>query len=375
MPRFLASLICILLLAMASVATAAKRVLYLGDSMSMGAFGTTVDARLRQGGMEVYTSVTGGATPQFWLKEFPPYEADIGHWKKTSKEDQRFKTLPVTPKLETLLAEFKPDAVVVQTGTNLYAMLRSKDTTPAEAQTKVLSLMQKMATAVTSQGCALYWITPPRAHPDKYPAALQDLMLDLTKRAVAPFGRVFDSYAVTTWKAPYPAEGEDGIHYGPKDAAAWGEIVARDALTYLKAAQPPRAPKALPPPIAPRARIVPDDDATESDSTALTVEIRLVRRSEFTTPSEIPYKNATAVYEWEILRIIEGHHSSKRVLVAHQICKDRKLTSECDLKIGKTYIVQLVPMSTYPYMEVWDCIDKISDEYPKPITIYTPSRD
>ena len=219
------------------------------------------------------------------------------------------------------MAEYKPDAVVVQTGTNLYAMLRSKETTPAEAQTKVLSLMQKMALLSPAKDGALYWITPPRAHPDKYPTALQDLMLDLTKRAVAPFGRVFDSYAVTTWKSPYPAEGEDGIHYGPKDAAAWGEIVARDALTYLKAAQPPRAPKAMPPAIAPKARIVPDEADAEQDSTALTVEIRLVRKSGFDTPSQITYINALAIYEWEILRIIEGHYSSKRVLVAHQFAR------------------------------------------------------
>ena len=49
-----------------------ERVLYLGDSMSMGEFGRTLDKRIRDAGMEAYTFVAGGATPYYWLSEFSP---------------------------------------------------------------------------------------------------------------------------------------------------------------------------------------------------------------------------------------------------------------------------------------------------------------
>ncbi len=377
MARSLLAAVALSLLAIATLATsasAAQRVLFLGDSLSMGAFGTTLDKRLREADLEVYTSVTGGATPVYWLEEFPPMPTDIGHWKKTPKEDQRVKVLDATPKVEALIAAYKPDAVIVQTGTNLYSALRSSRTTPEQAQTKVLSLMQKMAAAITSRGCTLYWITPASAHPEKFPAPLQRLMLDLTKRAVGTSGRVFDSFAVTTYQDPYPAPGNDGIHYGPTEAAAWAEIVAPDAISFLKTGPSPRIPKATVPPIAPRARIV-EDDPTEADSSALTAEIRLVRKSDFTTPSEITYNNALAIYEWEILRVIEGTHSSKRILVAHQVVKGRKITPERDLKLGKTYIVQLVPLSDYPSVESWQTIDKISQDLSRQGTIYIPKMD
>ncbi len=372
MARFFSSLLALLWSGLLAPAAGAQRVLFLGDSMSMGAFGTTLDQRLRQAGLEVYTSVTGGATPYYWLKEFEPYEADIGHWEKTPKEDVRSKSLPATPKLEELLAKYKPDAVIVQTGANLYSALRSKLTTPEQAQMKVLSVMQKMATAVTDNGCALYWISPPSSHPERFDPALQDLMLQLTKRAVAPMGRVFDSYAVTSFKEAYPAT--DGIHYGPTEAAAWAEMVARDAIPYLKKAQPAPRAKEVAAVVPPKARIVQDEPA-EEDSAALTAEIRLVKKSDFATPAEITYNNALAVYEWEILRIIDGTHSARRILVAHTVVRNRKITAERDLKMGKTYIVQLVPLSTYPAVEHWEMIDKIGVESDLQRTVYIPKMD
>ena len=52
------------------------RVLYLGDSLSMGAFGKTLDSGLRNQGMEVYTVVAGGASPYYWLKAYQPLPCD-----------------------------------------------------------------------------------------------------------------------------------------------------------------------------------------------------------------------------------------------------------------------------------------------------------
>ncbi len=52
-------------------------ILYLGDSMSMGAFGKVFDMKLREAGFEVYTYVAGGATPYYWLSRYEPIASNI----------------------------------------------------------------------------------------------------------------------------------------------------------------------------------------------------------------------------------------------------------------------------------------------------------
>ena len=356
-------------------AQAGKRVIYLGDSMSLGAFGTTLDKRLREAGLEVYTSVTGGATPETWLKEFESAEADIGHWNKTPTTDQRFKTLAAVPKLEDLMTQIHPDAVIVQTGVNLYSTLRSKRMSREEAVAKVESFILKMVHAVTSRGAKLYWITPPSSHPERYDFELQTLMLDVMQRGVGRSGRVFNSYAVTKFTDPYPET--DGIHYGPTEAAAWGERVAADALPFLlkgKAAAPP--PVLAEPAKAEvrRAKVVKEDPPAEEKPSAFTAEIKLLRKSEFTA-AEITYNNGLAIYEWEILRIIKGNFSARKVLVAHAVVRNRRMTSECNLKLGRTYIVELVPLSTYPSIQRWDTVDKISDDNDFTRSIFIPKME
>ena len=354
-------------LALCASAGAGQRVLYLGDSLSMGTFGVTLDQRLREAGFEVYTSVTGGATPYYWLKEFENVEADIGHWQKTPTSDKRFKTLPATPKLEDLIQEIQPQTVIVQTGVNLYSTLRSKRLTPAQGQEKVESLVQKMARAATAGGARLYWITPPSSHFQRYDQALQQQMLGLMQRTVGPFGRVFDSYAVTSFADPYPET--DGIHYGPKEAAAWGELVATDAVATLRSGKF-QAPRLAAGTEVRRARIVEEDVPPATPN--VTVEIRLVRKSNFETPSEITYQNALAIYEWEVLRVVSGRVATKKILVAHTVVRKRTITSERNLKLGKTYVVELVPLSTYPQIERWETIDHISNADNMDRIIYIP---
>lgn len=49
-------------------AATAPRILYLGDSLSIGAFGQTLDQSMRSAGFEVHTAVAGGASPYYWLR-------------------------------------------------------------------------------------------------------------------------------------------------------------------------------------------------------------------------------------------------------------------------------------------------------------------
>ena len=202
------------------------RVLFLGDSFSMGAFGKAFDQSLRNAGFEVYTSIAGGGTPYYWLKAYPSVSINIGYWERTPNTQRRLSSMGAVPKVETLMAKWNPDIVVVQTGTNLYSTLRSKKRSKEANVREVESLIGKMGRSVTRAGGRCYWITPPDAHPDRYPLELQQEMLAIIRRAGGAYGRVFDSYAVTEFTEDYPPS--DGIHLGPSDARRWGERAARD---------------------------------------------------------------------------------------------------------------------------------------------------
>jgi len=209
---------------------AATKVLYLGDSFSKGAFGRTLDAQMRVAGLEVYTSVTGGASAYDWLPEFGPTSTNIGYWEKTPQEEFRVTQLAQVPKLDELVERWKPNLVVIQGGTNMYSVLTSKRRSKEENAAEFERLLHRMGQIVASAGARLYWVTPATAHPQRFSEELQAEMRERLVRVVSRYGRVFDSYAVTRFTDPYP--GTDGIHYGPTEAAAWSQLVAKDVLAY-----------------------------------------------------------------------------------------------------------------------------------------------
>jgi len=238
-------LICISLGAMAvaqlgqgSACAAAERtrILYLGDSMSMGAFGSKFDQEMREDGFEVYTFVAGGATPYYWLSRYSTITGPIGYWEKTPGGEQRQNVARGVPKVETLLERYDPDVVVVQTGTNLYSSLRSKRRSKENNVKEVEGLLGHMVEAATQGGRRCYWITPPAAHPDRYPFELQAELAELTKRVVSQEAKVFDSRRVTKYIDPYPAN--DGIHYGPTEARQWASLVVEDFRQFMVDCEP-----------------------------------------------------------------------------------------------------------------------------------------
>lgn len=354
------------LLCFAFAATAqGARVLFLGDSMSMGSFGTTLDQRLRDAGHEVHTYATGGATPYYWLKEFDTISSDIGHWVKTPDSEKRVRVVKAVPKVEDLMKKINPDVVVIQTGTNLYASLRSKRQTPAERVQTVEYMVDRMCRAVTATGRKVYWITPPDAHEKKFSRELQTQMRELMKRVAGKHGRVFDSWSVTKFTEPYPAE--DGIHYGPEDAAAWAGKVADDFQAWAAKLSWKREK--------------PDQKAADAGSESirkatpvegknhnkLTVTLRLTAKSNFEAPAEVTYRNALAVYEYEVVRVDKGQYSLPKIRIAHMVMLDRKILNPRDWKIGRTLSLDLVPLATYPSIEKIQTLDELPEDPSLPL--------
>ncbi len=215
------------------MAAAEECVLFLGDSFSMGAFGRSLDENLRKDGLKVYTYAAGGASPYYWLSSYEPIPSSIGFWKKTPTTDQRLGYIRAVPKIEPLMDACKPDYVVIQTGVNLYATLRSKRRPKEENIAEVSSLIDDMCKAIDTRGARSYWVLPPRSHEDRYPSSLQQELSEIMTLVVKKYkGGVFESRKFTRFTDPYPAT--DGIHYGPEESTVWAQKTAGDFRSFSK---------------------------------------------------------------------------------------------------------------------------------------------
>lgn len=370
-------LTCVFLMLLSSVAAhAAPRVLYLGDSLSYGAFGMTLDKSLRAAGCPVYTMVSGGATPYYWLADFANVSADAGHWVKTPEKETRARTSRRVPKVETLMTEFKPDVVVVQTGTNLYAVLRDKRKNPDERVRAVRYLIERMCRVIHDRGARVYWISPPDSHPGKYPRELQERMRGLLKECVVKYGQVYDSHAVTKYKDPYPAN--DGIHYGKEDSTKWALAVAGDLVPWLTAgsrddgivADVTGAPMELD---GKEAETVRRGVPVDKPSNALVVEAVLSEKTPM--PGRTDYRHALGLYEYQVTRVISGECPEDRVRVAHLIVVNRKACPESDRVPGDKATLELVPLATYPNLEKLDLFDELRESALPVYTVRLKSGD
>ena len=362
------------------------RVLYLGDSQSIGAFGRTLDASMRKAGLDVFTVVAGGASPYYWLKEYQSIPSSIGYWEKFPDGERRLGYIRAVPKLQNLLAELRPNIVVVQTGINLYATLRSKRDTKEENRKEVRTLIDQMCFAITKSDAKSYWILPPHSHERKFPAALQTELRSIISDVVKQYeGEVYESQKYTKYTDPYPAN--DGIHYGSPQATEWAEKVASHFNSYMKIAPKKSRPELV--------RALPLQTATSSHSTSLALRIkpkqpskntsvakavhnsdpvdlvlRLVEKSEIKEMGQLEYANALGVFEYEVINDKRGNYKYDRIRVAHGIMFQRKPTSSAKRKIGETIDLTLVPLSRYPNLKTWQTVDDLRPNLDLPI--YTP---
>lgn len=353
-----------------------SRVLYLGDSLSIGAFGQTFDSALRSSGFQVHTVVAGGATPYYWLKNYQTLPCTIGFWEKSEVSERRVGYVRAVPKLEDLMADAKPNVVVVQTGINLYATLRSKRRPKEENVAEVRSLIDQMCYAIADAGAISYWVLPPHSHEERYTKELQDELASIMREVVAKYeGTVFESQKVTKFVDPYPAT--DGIHYGPAEARGWAEKVSSHFNAFMKVA-PPAATKAIvravPLQSPPKERFS-DRGAGETqdlpDEVAL--RIKLETKSGIGNASELAYTNALGLYEYQVVKDLRGNYPFDKIRIAQGIIFNRKLTGAANAEVGSETELVLVPFTKYKNLSSWQMFDDLRPNFEIPI--YTPKLD
>ncbi|MEM7697082.1 MAG: SGNH/GDSL hydrolase family protein [Verrucomicrobiota bacterium] len=373
------------------IAESKPSVLYLGDSLSIGAFGQSFDSSMRKSGFEVHTVVAGGASPYYWLRSYQALPCTIGYWEKSPSSERRMGYIRAVTKLEDLIDDHEPDIVVVQTGINLYATLRSRRRSKEDNVAEVTSLVEQMCYSISKGGAVSYWVLPPHSHEMRYPRELQDELAGIMTSVVERYeGIVFDSQSVTQFVDPYPAT--DGIHYGPTEARGWAEKVSLHFTNSLGSLEEegvqvvsavPVQPilvegaerekvRTLGSNVEPLAR--PGSDADVGNQLAeVELELRLVAKSEIQHLSELDYSHALGVFEYEVVRDMSGNYPHDRIRVAHGIVFNRRFTAAASREIGSSIALRLVPLSSYRTLATWQVKDDLRTDLSMPL--YTPKLD
>lgn len=172
----------------------ASTVMLVGDSHSVGPFGWYLDENLRKEGYNVATYASCGSIGKWWTTQ---QKTTCGYYEKDLNGKVTQANTHPTPELTSLLAEVKPQVVIVELASNYVK-------TPSDEFVK--NDIKAFVKTIKDAGASCFWISAPdmRLYRNDIPR------LDkLVYEAVGNDCVMFDSKKFTN----YPATGGDGIHY------------------------------------------------------------------------------------------------------------------------------------------------------------------
>jgi hypothetical protein len=202
-------------------------ILFIGDSISYGKFGETVDTALRDLSKNVVSEASCGSTPETWLtkpgQSGHTYAKTVcGFWKKAESEERE--KVHNTPKIEEELRSIHPKFTIVQLGTNIAA---GRDPMTYKAS------VQQMMQAIRSAGSQCIWIGPPDADSKVVTRAKLTVTNEMIRSEAKSEGCSFiDTLSFTH----YTSKLGDGIHPGPQLAEDWADEVNQRMIPLIKSA-------------------------------------------------------------------------------------------------------------------------------------------
>ena len=198
------------------------RILMIGDSLSVGSFGEVLQHHLegRYGRENVAAFASCGSSPENWLRDEPVFHTKCGYRERTPTtnvysdfHNGRPPPPTRTPKIESLLATYKPTIVIVQQGTNWMDRSLSDD--------QIRSILDRFISAA-HRGAKrkIVWISPPDSSRfSKVEARIYRLIVQAAPRN----DPVIDSRRFTHYVAG--KTGGDGVHYNRESGEAWAKSV------------------------------------------------------------------------------------------------------------------------------------------------------
>lgn len=200
---------------------APARVLMIGDSLSVGAFGEAVQFHLARnyGSQNVAAYASCGSSPENWLRDQPYFVTKCGYREATPDSaimrdflNGRKPRATSTPKIETLVRRFHPTIVIVQQGTNWM----DRNLSDGEMN----SFIDRFIGGARSAGgvTQILWIEPPDH------SAMKRSAQNRVHRIIEQAARrdnfvVIDSRLITTYRRG--RTGGDGIHYNSEASREW----------------------------------------------------------------------------------------------------------------------------------------------------------
>ena len=205
-----------------------NKVLMIGDSLSVAKFGEVMRDFLVStcGTRNVAVFASCGSSPENWLRSEPTFFTKCGYREQTPARsvvlDQRLYL--ATPKIESLVATYRPDTVIVQLGTNWMDRLTTSDTPQKEAELSDI-LDRFLAAARGRRAVRILWIMPPDS--SHFSKRVQSTVKNLISAAARRDG--FEAIPSRTHYVPGKT-GRDGVHYNPEASEEW----AREVIVRIK---------------------------------------------------------------------------------------------------------------------------------------------
>lgn len=190
------------------------RVLMIGDSHTVGAFGTELDAKLRSTGAQVATYGASGSSATQWANGGTTRSGWVARGANGQLEQPPWNQPHQIPKLEDLIAREKPGVIIVNLGANF----RGGDPT---------SQVRSLGEIAKKHGIKLIWVGPPKTREDSSNDSAIKAFDQKMAAAMAPYGTYIASDPFTPTYS-----GSDGLHYGSEAGKKWaygvfGQIIGR----------------------------------------------------------------------------------------------------------------------------------------------------
>ncbi len=191
----------------------AERILFLGDSHVVGAFGQRLDELLRsnpEDQVQTY-GVCGSVAQDFFLGS----ETKCGYYFHQNGQAPEMPLTHAAPLVKEVLNSFRPDTVIIELGTN-YA--------PGAQWTfnAIVSDAKPLADLVIQNGAKCFWVSMPDTR--TFRARIPDI-LSATRAATSSGCKFIDS----TKMIAYPENVGGGVHYNTPEtiplAKSWAEQV------------------------------------------------------------------------------------------------------------------------------------------------------
>jgi hypothetical protein len=205
-------------------ATTTTRVLMIGDSLSVGAFGEAVQQHLASkfGPQNVAAFASCGSSPEHWLTDEPGFYTKCGYRESTPDRLPIYRDFvngkpprkKLTPKLAGLVSRYRPTVVVVQLGTNWM----DRNLSDAEISSFAHRFIREARGPSVRQ---IIWVAPPDSSAmRKTQARIHQL---IAQAAARDRFEVIDSRQMTHY---VPGKtGGDGVHYNKEASRAWASKI------------------------------------------------------------------------------------------------------------------------------------------------------